>query len=417
MDTTPKVDPGSRRMRGSFKSKMGAMVALGAASLMLGAGCSPSPKSDELVELERMLQDPAAQDLRDIPNAARFHQEARQLRLVSEEAREERNDELSQEYAVLGTLRYRTAVAIAKQFEAAERLKVANAKIEEVNPDLRATNETRNALARDIQQLDAEIRTAVREREARRQAEASRRESTFNAAQRDNADTSTQDLQQVNARIEAAEAARAAALEYKADAYERSRAVFNRAESQLSNARDLLRSQPGAAGTILQQVNFAVQLFEEAANTAKPIHEEMVEKMRPENRISVLRQMASDNFGRPYTEEEYQGVRIVMARMFEPQEANFRQNTDAMLDVLARLVKEYGEFSVQIEGYTQRRGGVTENLATSQLRAHRVRDFLVERGVELERISTEGFGQERLRFSDDAENNDRVEIILRHSGR
>ncbi|WP_158542380.1 OmpA family protein [Lujinxingia litoralis] len=404
-------------MRGSFKSKMGAMVALGAASLMLGAGCSPSPKSDELVELERMLQDPAAQDLRDIPNAARFHQEARQLRLVSEEAREERNDELSQEYAVLGTLRYRTAVAIAKQFEAAERLKVANAKIEEVNPDLRATNETRNALARDIQQLDAEIRTAVREREARRQAEASRRESTFNAAQRDNADTSTQDLQQVNARIEAAEAARAAALEYKADAYERSRAVFNRAESQLSNARDLLRSQPGAAGTILQQVNFAVQLFEEAANTAKPIHEEMVEKMRPENRISVLRQMASDNFGRPYTEEEYQGVRIVMARMFEPQEANFRQNTDAMLDVLARLVKEYGEFSVQIEGYTQRRGGVTENLATSQLRAHRVRDFLVERGVELERISTEGFGQERLRFSDDAENNDRVEIILRHSGR
>lgn len=406
-------------MSGSFKSKFGKMIALGAAgaaSAMLATGCAPSPKSDELVELERMLQDPAAQELREIPNAARYHQEARQLRRVSEEAREERRDELSREYAILGTLRYRTAVAVATQFESAERLKAANAKIEEVNPELRATNESRNALAREIQQLDSEIRTAVREQEARRRAEASRRESSFEAAQSTSTDTTSENLQQVNARIEAAEAARAAALEYKADEYERSRAVFNRAESQLSNARSLLQSQPGAAGTILQQVNFAVQLFEEAESTAKPIHEEMVEKMRPENRISVLRQMARDNFGGPYTEEEYQGIRIVMARMFVPQEANFRQNTDAMLDVLARLTKEYDEFSIQIEGYTQRRGNVTENLATSQLRAHRVRDFLVERGVDASRISTEGFGQERVRFSDDAENNDRVEIILRHSG-
>lgn len=403
-------------MSGSLKKKFGIMVAMGAASAVLASGCSPSPKSDELVELERMLQDPAAQDLREIPNAARYHQEARQLRRVAEEAREERREELSQEYAILGTLRYRTAVSVAQQFESAERLKAANAQIEQVNPELRATNESRNALARDIQQLDNDIRSAVRESESRRRADASRRESTFEAAQTRSSDTSSQDLRELNVRIEAAEAARAAALEYNADGYDRSRAIFNRAEAQLSNARDLLQSQPGAAGTILQQVNFAVQLFEEAESTARPIHEEMVEKMRPENRISVLRQMARDNFGGPYTEEEYQGIRIVMARMFVPTEANFRQNTDAMLDVLARLAKEYGEFTIQIEGYTQRRGNVTENLATSQLRAHRVRDFLVERGVEGERIKTEGFGQERVRFSDDAENNDRVEIILRHSG-
>ena len=379
-------------------------------------GCAPADKSAELQELEQVLQDPAAQLLREVPNAARYHQEARQYRRASEEARQDRREERSQQYAILGLIRYRSAVAVARQFEAAEKLQVANSRIEEINPEVRATSQSRNELAREIRELDDEIRQAVRAREEeRRREESASRETGFDPRQRDSGDISTEVLREINEEISRAQELRDAGLEVKADEYDRTRGTFQRAQTQLDTARELLETQPGAADTIKRQVGFAAQLFEEARDTATPIHEEMVEKMKPENRIATLRREAQNNFGRPFTEEEYQGVRIVMARLFVQGEADFQRNTETMLNVLKGLASEYEEFSIQIHGFTRRGGGATQNLTTSQLRAHNVRDLLVEAGVDQSRIQTEGFGQDRIRFDDSADNNDRVEVIFRHT--
>ena len=156
-------------------------------------------------------------------------------------------------------------------------------------------------------------------------------------------------------------------------------------------------------------------LFGQAHDDAKPKYEDFQRKMQPEARISAIRTHAQNNFGGPYTFNEQNGVRIVMARLFEPTTANFRFNTDSLLSAVANLANEYHEFSISIEGYTSKKGGATENLATSQLRAQKVREFLVGKGIKSDRVNTQGFGQDRIRYSDDVENNDRVEIIFRLS--
>lgn len=374
--------------------------------------CQPGPESEELLELERMLQDPKAQEISNTPGASRFFQESRQFRRLARESHSERNDSLSREYAVLGTLRYRTAVAVASQFEAKERLDAANAKLEDVNPILRATNGERNKLVNEVNQLEQQVAAAVRERSERERlnlAGNSAGQSQFQAAPVDNQLT----LVQVQDRIGDAEKVRAEALAFKADQF--AKALFDRAEAQLESARNMLRTQPGATGIAMQQVEHALSMYREASATAEPLFRDMERKMQPENRIAAIRVESQNNFGAPYTITEYNGVRIVMARLFEPQSAELRFNTETLLDALANLLKEYTEFSVAIEGYTQRKGGTTENLATSQLRAHKVRDYLIGKGVSESQITTEGFGQDRIRYTDNAENNDRVEVILRHS--
>lgn len=384
--------------------------------LILAVGCAPSDKSPELLELEGMLQAPEAQQIREIPNAARFHQEARQYRRASEDARQDRRDERSEEYAILGLIRYRTALAVARQFDEASKLQEANERLEAVNPVLRETSQARNELAREVRELDDAIRAAVREQdEARRRDEARTLQTQFEARQASGDGVSAEVLREINAGIDEARRLRDQGLEVRADEWDRTRVAFQRATDQLENARTLLSNEPAAAESVRRQVAFSVQLFQEALDTARPIHEEELERMRPENRIATLQREARNNFGQPFTEEEPNGVRIVLARLFVRGEAEYQRNTETQLQVLKRLVTEYEEFSVEIQGFTQRRGNATNNLTTSQLRALRVRELLEEEGVSSSRIRTSGLGQDQIRFPDAPDNNDRVEVILRHT--
>lgn len=387
------------------------------ASLGAVVACSTVPQSEELQELEEKLRDPESQQLRELPNAARYHSEARQYRRVAEEAREDRRQERSKEYARLGLLRYRTAVAIYEKFETVDDLHEVNAEIEEINPKLRETMNARNEMVAELRELDDEIRDAVQEREQLRLAQA-RQGDDFDAASGDDAGTAdAQLLEEANEIIAEAEQLREASLEYNADEYRETRILFDRADTQLDRAREMIQDRPSAVSTAKRQLGFAVQLFEEAHEQAQPIHAEYVEMMRPENRISAIRDIARDNFGRQYSEQENGGVRIIMARLFEAGEDEFRRETGPMLDALADIAEEYEEFTVNIEGHTQRQGGATEARALSQQRAQLVEGELVDAGIDEARISRDGYGHDNVRFSDSPANNDRVEVVLRHEDR
>lgn len=77
--------------------------------------------------------------------------------------------------------------------------------------------------------------------------------------------------------------------------------------------------------------------------------------------------------------------------------------------------------AVVIEGHTDSRGAEQSNLKLSQDRADSVRDYLVERGVENQRIRTVGRGEEQPVTSNDSvegrANNRRVEIIISKAAR
>lgn len=86
------------------------------------------------------------------------------------------------------------------------------------------------------------------------------------------------------------------------------------------------------------------------------------------------------------------------------------------LDSIARLLRDYPKLRARIEGHTDSGGREETNLELSQKRADAVKQALVDRGVEAERLVAEGIGEARP-IADNASfagrgKNRRVEIYV-----
>jgi outer membrane protein OmpA-like peptidoglycan-associated protein len=65
------------------------------------------------------------------------------------------------------------------------------------------------------------------------------------------------------------------------------------------------------------------------------------------------------------------------------------------LNEIKKLLDENPDGSLVIEGHTSSDGEAEANLALSQNRAAAVKAFLVNLGVNPDRLKTEGYGEER----------------------
>ncbi len=72
-----------------------------------------------------------------------------------------------------------------------------------------------------------------------------------------------------------------------------------------------------------------------------------------------------------------------------------RADAQALLDAQATWLKRYGATAIRIEGNCDELGTREYNLALGARRANAVRDYLVGRGVNGERITTVSFGKEK----------------------
>ncbi len=86
------------------------------------------------------------------------------------------------------------------------------------------------------------------------------------------------------------------------------------------------------------------------------------------------------------------------------------------IEKLAAFLKTYKELTVNIEGHTDSLGPAEYNKRLSIRRARAVADRLIELGVEADRVSAQGFGEERPVASNDTEEgraqNRRVVTVL-----
>lgn len=379
-------------------------------ALILVAGlfvaCGPGPKSQQLEELERTLQDPRAREVKDAPGASKPYREARQYRRLALESWEEGREERSKEYALLGTLRYRTAEAIAEQHENKQRLDAANAKIEESNPEIQALNQERNKLSTEVQQLEQQValeRRKAEERERRSKADAQRASMGSSSAD----DSALR--QQLQNELRRVEDARRDAQEV--DAGTHAPQQFNRADNQLKSIRSAMSSGT-VSDQLVEQAKAATQLFQQAKSEAEPKYAKAVEKSKPEARRASLRTEASNTFGSPYVVTEPNGARVILAGLFQSGSATISSDKQVLVNELVKLAKEFDDFTIYIEGFTAKTGSATENLGLSQLRARSIQDALTSEGVKGSRIETRGLGQDRIRYPSDKSLNDRVEIVF-----
>ncbi len=86
------------------------------------------------------------------------------------------------------------------------------------------------------------------------------------------------------------------------------------------------------------------------------------------------------------------------------------------LNLFADMLKDKKDYNLFLKGYTDNVGSEESNLKLSQGRADAVKDYLVNKGIDAQRITSEGFGMENPigdnNTADGRSKNRRVEFIV-----
>jgi outer membrane protein OmpA-like peptidoglycan-associated protein len=116
--------------------------------------------------------------------------------------------------------------------------------------------------------------------------------------------------------------------------------------------------------------------------------------------------------------EEPRGTVITLSGsvLFASNQATLLPAAQSRLDQVAAVLLSTAEREIVIEGHTDSRGSESHNVDLSQRRANAVRDYLVQKGCEPDRIVAHGLGESRPVATNQGvegrANNRRVEIVL-----
>lgn len=103
------------------------------------------------------------------------------------------------------------------------------------------------------------------------------------------------------------------------------------------------------------------------------------------------------------------------AAEFQKGKADLSRDAEFVLHDLAKLMNQYPEMKLRIEGHTSAEGDANFNQKLSEARAQAAVTFLVEHeGIDASRLQAEGFGSSKLKNTDDpmAPENRRTEFEI-----
>ncbi len=373
--------------------------------------CGGRPFTDELAELDSLLQAQAAQDMR-IETEDIEDPNVRDLRVRAIEALDgahvnhefaadawgNRKDDLAEEFSRVGLIYYHAADNYSRTAEGRIRLGDANRRSQEQRErrniyddmfrsesELVALLETITALFEDNEALRREIATM---------------ESQYQTESR--AGYAIQEARVLQREAEGRKADEFATEEYTTANVSLTRAQQHFDEGDFERAYDVaLRS--------MEEYRLAIAGSE---------HEFMAEqdRMLSNSQNQAIFEEAQRVFGEDLAFIDARGMIIVVPALFDRGDTNMRTERVYLLDEVLTILRQFEGREILIEGHTQDRGSDETNMALSQTRADEVQDWFVQRSIRSSRVSTAGFGEGSPRFDNRADagrsDNDRVEIVF-----
>ncbi|WP_422106487.1 OmpA family protein [Winogradskyella sp.] len=80
--------------------------------------------------------------------------------------------------------------------------------------------------------------------------------------------------------------------------------------------------------------------------------------------------------------------------LFDTGRASFKEETDQVLQAMVAIFKQYPKADFAIEGHTDSVGSKKSNQALSERRANAVRDYLIANGIDADRLTATGYGED-----------------------
>jgi outer membrane protein OmpA-like peptidoglycan-associated protein len=103
--------------------------------------------------------------------------------------------------------------------------------------------------------------------------------------------------------------------------------------------------------------------------------------------------------------------------LFEQGKTNLLSGSSSELDNIVSFLKVNPTVKIELAGHTDNRGIPAQNVKLSQARVDKVRDYLIERGINKNRIAGKGYGGAVPIASNDSEEtrqlNRRVEFTIK----
>ncbi|WP_066758425.1 OmpA family protein [Crocinitomix algicola] len=111
------------------------------------------------------------------------------------------------------------------------------------------------------------------------------------------------------------------------------------------------------------------------------------------------------------------GSKIALRNVFfDTGKSDIRQESNAELDRLAKLLKDVPGLKIELSGHTDNTGSAQNNIKLSQDRADAVVNYLVSKGISKSRLTAKGYGSDRPIDSNDTaqgrQNNRRTEFEI-----
>jgi len=333
------------------------LVSLTAAGLLAACATTPQPVPEleqAEAEVESLVSDPVVR--RYAPG------EMREAESLLERARQSWRDGADRPDVLHLAQLTTTQVGIARESAELSRLEAR-------------VDELRNQ--REVLQLQA--------RAARAEREAQRLESERSSAEAQAARAEAERMAEAVRRARAEQAARRSDME-------RQEAAQQRAMAQ--HQAEMERQQRLAAEQRAQELEEEARRMREQADRLQEQISEL--QARPTDRGLVLT-LGSDV-------------------LFDLDKHELREGAKRTIDRVADFLLEYEDRQVLVEGFTDSTGARDYNLGLSQRRAESVRNALVQRGVNEDRIRTRGYGLDYPVATNDTQAgrqlNRRVEIII-----
>lgn len=88
-----------------------------------------------------------------------------------------------------------------------------------------------------------------------------------------------------------------------------------------------------------------------------------------------------------------EGIVIHQQIFFEFRRAVIRPESHHILDVVAQVMRDFPDITIEIQGHTDSRGSDRSNMTLSQNRANAVREYLIGAGIAASRLTSVGYGE------------------------